>query len=115
MGSERAGEAISALFWPSVSIVVHAAMGEETTEPGTKTLLVARYGSEYGVVLEPTDFRTVTSTKGLVKYEITVAGSSSHASRPDQGTNAITDSPPVETFRELPVEHVDAPTEPWGI
>lgn len=71
------------------SIVFHAAIGEETAEPGTKTLLEQGYGGDYGVVLEPTGMRTATSEKGLAWYEITVSGEPSHASRPDQGTNAI--------------------------
>jgi len=77
------------------SLVVHAAVGEETAEPGTKTLLERGYDGDYGVVLEPTGMRTATSEKGLAWYEITVEGEPSHASRPDQGTNAIADAVPV--------------------
>lgn len=71
------------------SVVVHGAMGEETGEPGTKSLLEAGYGGTYGVVLEPTGLRTATSAKGLAWYEITVHGEPVHASRPDAGVNAI--------------------------
>jgi len=77
------------------SLVVQAVMGEETAEPGTKTLLEEGYGGDYGVVLEPTTMRTATSEKGLAWYEITVEGDPSHASRPDQGSNAIRDAEPV--------------------
>ncbi len=77
------------------SVVFHAAMGEETAEPGTKTLLEEGYDGDYGVVLEPTTMRTATREKGLVWYEITVEGDPSHASRPDQGTNAIAAARPV--------------------
>jgi len=76
-------------------VVVHAAMGEETGDPGTKSLLEAGYDGEYGVVLEPTGMRTATSAKGLAWYEITVAGETSHASRPDQGSNAVRNAEPV--------------------
>ncbi|RQG97495.1 M20 family metallopeptidase [Natrarchaeobius oligotrophus] len=79
----------------SGSIVFHAAIGEETAEPGTKTLLERGYDGNYGVVLEPTGFRTATSEKGLAWYEIRVDGEPSHASRPDQGKNAIVRSRPV--------------------
>lgn len=79
----------------SGSVVFHAAIGEETAEPGTKTLLDQGYDGDYGVVLEPTGLRTATSEKGLAWYEIRVAGDPSHASRPDQGTNAILDTQPV--------------------
>jgi succinyl-diaminopimelate desuccinylase len=71
------------------SVLFHAAIGEETAEPGTKRLLELGYDGEYGVVLEPTRLRTATSEKGLAWYEITVGGEPSHASRPDQGSNAI--------------------------
>ncbi len=71
------------------TVVFHAAMGEETAEPGTKTLLELGYTGDYGIVLEPTSLRTATSAKGLAWYEITVIGEPSHASRPDYGTNAI--------------------------
>ena len=77
------------------SIVFQAAIGEETAEPGTKKLLEEGYDGDYGVVLEPTGMETTTSEKGLAWYEITVDGDPSHASRPDQGTNAIELARPV--------------------
>ena len=77
------------------SVVFHAAIGEETAEPGTKTLLEQGYDGDYGVVLEPTGMRTATSEKGLAWYELTVSGDPSHASRPDQGENAIQSARPV--------------------
>ena len=77
------------------SAAFHAAIGEETAEPGTKTLLEQGYDGDYGVVLEPTEIRTATSEKGLAWYEITVSGDPSHASRPDQGENAIQCAQPV--------------------
>lgn len=77
------------------SLVFHAAIGEETAEPGTKTLLEKGYDGDYGVVLEPTEMRTATSEKGLAWYEITVSGEPSHASRPNQGDNAISNARPV--------------------
>lgn len=77
------------------SIVFHAAIGEETAEPGTKTLLEEGYDGDYGVVLEPTGMRTATSEKGLAWYKFTVDGEPSHASRPDQGRNAILQARPL--------------------
>lgn len=71
------------------SLVLHAPIGEETGDPGTKTLLEKGYTGDYGVVLEPTGFRVATSTKGVGTYRLTVRGESSHASRPDQGRNPI--------------------------
>ncbi len=77
------------------SVVFQAVIGEETAEPGTKTLLERGYDGDYGVVLEPTGMRTATREKGLAWYEITVEGDPSHASRPDQGRNAIERARPV--------------------
>lgn len=77
------------------SLIFHGAIGEETAEPGTKTLLERGYDGEYGIVLEPTGLRTATREKGLAWYELTVRGDPSHASRPDQGTNAIDGLRPV--------------------
>lgn len=77
------------------SVVVHAAMGEETADPGTRTLLERGYDGDVGIVLEPTDFRVATSTKGLAVYRILVRGEATHASQPDSGTNAIARCRPI--------------------
>lgn len=83
------------------SIVVHAAMGEETADPGTKSLLEAGFDGDYGVVLEPTSFRVATSEKGLAWYELRWPGEPSHASDPDQGSN------PIDTLRHV-LEAIEA-------
>lgn len=77
------------------SIIVHGVMGEETGDPGTKRLLELGYGGDYGVVLEPTGLRVATRTKGTAWYTIDVRGEPSHASSPDQGSNAIRNADPV--------------------
>jgi succinyl-diaminopimelate desuccinylase len=77
------------------SVVFHGAMGEESGEAGTKTLLERGYDGDYGVVLEPTGLRTATKTKGTAWYEITVEGEPSHASSPDQGHSAVADAQQV--------------------
>lgn len=77
------------------TVIFHGAIGEETGELGTRVLLEKGYDGDYGVVLEPTDFRVATRSKGLLCYEITVQGEPSHASRPDQGDNAVLLSQPV--------------------
>lgn len=93
------------------SVVFQAAIGEETAEPGTKTLLERGYDGDYGVVLEPTSMRTATSEKGLAWYKITVAGDPSHASQPDQGSNAVRNARPVldalEEYDDTVRERVD--------
>ncbi|WP_430639508.1 M20 family metallopeptidase [Haloferax volcanii] len=90
------------------SLVFHAAVGEETAEPGTKTLLERGYDGTYGVVLEPTALRTATSAKGLGWYEISVGGDPSHASRPDEGDNAIGNARPVLDALEAYDEEIRA-------
>jgi succinyl-diaminopimelate desuccinylase len=93
------------------SLVVHAAMGEETAAPGTRTLLEAGFDGDLGVVLEPTECRVATSAKGLAWYELGWPGEPSHASRPDQGHNAIDDIGPVlaavDAYDERLRERVD--------
>ncbi len=70
------------------SVIVHAAVGEERGEPGTKTLLELGYDGSYGIVLEPTGFRVATSQKGSAWIEFTIHGDPAHASRPYEGRNA---------------------------
>ncbi|WP_132057875.1 M20 family metallopeptidase [Halorussus amylolyticus] len=77
------------------SIVVHAAMGEETGDPGTRSLIDAGYDGDCAIVLEPTDFRVATRAKGVATYRVGVSGESSHASHPDEGTNAVDQARPV--------------------
>ncbi|ELY92416.1 acetylornithine deacetylase/succinyl-diaminopimelate desuccinylase [Natrialba hulunbeirensis JCM 10989] len=77
------------------SIVVHAAMGEETADPGTKSLLDAGFDGDVGVVLEPTQCRVATSEKGMAWYEIRWPGEPAHASDPDRGANPIDHVRPV--------------------
>ena len=76
----------------SGSLVVQAPMGEETADPGTLTLLERGYDGDLGIVIEPTDFRVATATKGLSVYRLVVGGEATHASQPDEGTNAIDES-----------------------
>ena len=71
------------------ALVVHAAAGEETGIPGTRTCIDAGDGGDCAIVLEPTDVRVATSAKGVVTYRIVVRGESTHASHPDEGANAI--------------------------
>ncbi|NHN40895.1 M20 family metallopeptidase [Halorubellus sp. JP-L1] len=71
------------------ALVVHAAAGEETGLPGTRTLVDEGYGGDCAIVLEPTELRVATSAKGVVTYRVTVRGESAHASHPDEGRNAL--------------------------
>lgn len=70
------------------AVTLTCAMGEETAEPGTKTLLEEVDG-DWGIVLEPTELVVDTVGKGLAWYEVEVRGTSCHASRPSLGDNVL--------------------------
>jgi len=94
------------------SIVVHAAMGEETAAPGRRTLLESGFDGDFGVVLEPTECRVATSAKGLARYEPGWPGEPSHASRPDRGHNAVGDIAPVLAAIDAYDERLREQTDP---
>jgi succinyl-diaminopimelate desuccinylase len=71
------------------NLVLHFAMGEETGEAGTKSLLSAGFGGDWGIVLEPTGLQVMTAEKGLAWYHFNVKGKPTHSSRPNHGINAI--------------------------
>jgi succinyl-diaminopimelate desuccinylase len=71
------------------TLVLHFAMGEERGEPGTKSLLQAGFGGDYGVTTEPTQLGVATATRGAAYYNIRIKGRSIHASRAKQGVNPI--------------------------
>jgi len=70
-------------------LVLQFAMGEETGEAGTRSLLEEGFGGDWGIVLEPSDLRVMTAEKGLAWYHFNVKGRPTHGSRPHQGINAI--------------------------
>jgi len=72
------------------NLIVHCAIGEETGEPGTKTLLEKGFKGDWGVVLEPTNLKVAIVERGLAWFHIIVKGRSAHASIPHKGVNAIT-------------------------
>jgi succinyl-diaminopimelate desuccinylase len=87
------------------SLVLHFASGEERGEPGTKSLLEAGYGGDYGITTEPTSLRVATATRGVVTYAIRLKGRSVHASRPEAGVNPIWALAPVlDMLREYDAE-----------
>jgi succinyl-diaminopimelate desuccinylase len=69
-------------------VVLTCAMGEETAEPGTETMLEEVSG-DWGIVLEPTQLVVDTVGKGLAWYEVEVRGEAAHASRPHLGNNVL--------------------------
>jgi len=70
-------------------LILQFAMGEETGEAGTRSLLEEGFGGDWGIVLEPSDLRVMTAEKGLAWYHFNVKGRPTHGSRPHQGINAI--------------------------
>jgi succinyl-diaminopimelate desuccinylase len=72
------------------NLLLHFAVGEETSEPGTKTLLMDKgYTGDWGIVLEPTNLKVVTAEKGLLWIDVKIQGKPAHASTPELGINPI--------------------------
>lgn len=77
-------------FELSGDLVLAFAMGEETGEPGTKTILEhSGYTNGFGIVLEPTDFRVGVAEKGLAWFRVMIEGKPVHCSIAEQGVNPI--------------------------
>jgi len=71
-------------------LILTFAMGEETGEPGTKSILEAAGLTEgFGIVLEPTDFRVGVAEKGLAWFKVTITGRPVHCSVAELGINPI--------------------------
>jgi len=71
------------------SLVLQFAVGEETAEPGTSSLLAAGFGGDVGVTLEPTSLDVGIATRGLAHIEVTLHGRSGHAGRIDFDGNPL--------------------------
>jgi succinyl-diaminopimelate desuccinylase len=72
------------------NLLLHFAVGEETSDPGTKTLLLDKgYTGDWGIVLEPTNLAVVTAEKGLLWIDVEIRGTPAHASTPELGVNPI--------------------------
>ena len=76
-------------------LVLHFAIGEELGEPGTASLLEAGFGGDAGIVTEPSELNVAVAQRGLAFFDITIAGRSAHASRPEIGLNPIQTVPAV--------------------
>ena len=71
------------------TLVLHFAMGEEVGEPGTRSLLEAGFGGDFGIVTEPTGLRVARAMRGVAYYQVTLHGRSSHAGRAELGRNPL--------------------------
>lgn len=76
-------------------LVLHFAIGEERGEPGTASLIAAGFGGDAGIVTEPSELNVAVAQRGLAFFDITIAGRSAHASRPEIGMNPIPSVPAV--------------------
>lgn len=71
-------------------LILQFVVGEETGEPGTKCLLLNKgIRGDWAIVVEPTDLKVATATKGLVWFHLTIKGKAAHASTPELGINAV--------------------------
>lgn len=70
-------------------LVLQFAVGEESGEPGTLSLLQAGHKGDFGVVTEPTQLEVSVATRGLVMVHIRINGRSIHASRAEDGLNPV--------------------------
>lgn len=94
------------------NLIVHCAIGEETGEPGTKTLLEKGFKGDWGIVLEPTDLKIAIVERGLAWFHIIVKGKSAHASTPHKGINAITKAMDVVSALEDYNKQISKKTHP---
>ena len=60
------------------TLMAHFPMGEETDEPGTKTLLAKGYTGDMAITMEPTDSQIGPGTRGACWYRVEVEGPSAH-------------------------------------
>lgn len=75
---------------PRGQLMLAFVVGEEVDQSGTRALIERQgNGADYAIVGEPTELRPVVCHKGLLSLSITVGGRAAHASRPNEGVNAI--------------------------
>ncbi len=66
-----------------------AAIDEEVTYKGVAHHIARNGPYDMGIAGEPTDLRIVTACKGCLRWVIEVHGRNAHASRPEEGIDAI--------------------------
>jgi acetylornithine deacetylase/succinyl-diaminopimelate desuccinylase family protein len=72
------------------SVAIAAVVEEETGRSTGARKLLEKYAPEMAVIGEPTCMRVAIAHKGAIRPIITVHGEAAHASRPANGSNAIT-------------------------
>ncbi|MGA9874144.1 MAG: M20 family metallopeptidase [Rhodococcus sp. (in: high G+C Gram-positive bacteria)] len=75
----------------SAPVTLVCLVDEEDTGLGIRAFVAAPQSREYAhcVVAEPTDLVAITGCRGAANLEMTIAGRSAHAGRPQNGRNAI--------------------------
>lgn len=77
-------------------LIVAGVADEECGSVGTEAL-VARWGADAAVVLEPTDLHVVHRHRGFATVTATITGRASHTSRPDRGSTPCMRQPRPST------------------
>lgn len=75
---------------PTGEMTLAFVMGEETGGIGSEALVSDGIEADLAILGEPTDLSICIAQKGVLRYTVSIEGTSSHASVPDQGANAIT-------------------------
>lgn len=70
-------------------VVLAFVVGEETTGFGSEMLVDEGITADAAILGEPTDLHVGIAQKGVVRYDVTIRGKSTHSARPDRGTSAI--------------------------
>ena len=97
------------------TLMLQFVIGEEAGEPGTRHLLVDQgYGGDWGIVLEATELKVSPAQNGLIWYQIDIYGNQAHASRPQDGVNAIARAAQLATQIEAYGNTLVKKTHPLG-
>ena len=86
---------------PTCEIIFAAVVDEEHAFRGVLKLIESlSRGSlpEAAVVAEPTELRAVRANKGVLRWNITTRGKSTHSSNPNLGKNAISDKTDISNL-----------------
>jgi acetylornithine deacetylase len=73
----------------NAEITFVAAIDEEVTFKGVSHHIARNGPYDMGIAGEPTGLRIITACKGVIRFVIEVHGRNAHASRPDEGIDAI--------------------------
>ena len=85
-------EAVCSLLRSGISlageVMLAFVVGEEVDQSGSRRL-IEEYSADFAYVGEPTELKPIVCHNGLVSVQACVRGRAAHASRPQEGLNAI--------------------------